>query len=131
MTDKKVLVVYFSRTGEQYSVGNITEGNTAIVAKMIAEKTNADLFEIKLRNDTYPSGYKSLTETALSEKKANARPQFAGDVAGFANYDTVFLGAPCWWEDMPMVLYTLALFRKSVDFANCDVYHVLVQLLII
>ena len=24
-----------------------------------------------------------------------------------------------------------ALFRKSVDFANCDVYHVLVQLLII
>ena len=29
------------------------------------------------------------------------------------------------------VIYNLALFRKSVDFANCDVYHVLVQLLII
>ena len=37
--DKKVLVAYFSRTGEQYSVGNITEGNTAIIAKIIAEKT--------------------------------------------------------------------------------------------
>ena len=55
MSNAKVLVVYFSRTGEQYSVGNITEGNTAIVAKMIAEKTKGDLFEIKLKNDAYPT----------------------------------------------------------------------------
>ena len=33
----KTLVVYFSHTGEQYSVGNVTEGNTAVIAKMIAE----------------------------------------------------------------------------------------------
>ena len=32
----KSLVVYFSRTGENYNVGVIKEGNTAIVAKMIA-----------------------------------------------------------------------------------------------
>ena len=37
-SDTKILVVYFSRTGEQYTVGVIDEGNTAIVAKMIAEK---------------------------------------------------------------------------------------------
>ena len=47
MNNKKVLVVYFSKTGEQYSVGNITEGNTAIVAKMIAEQTGGSLFEVK------------------------------------------------------------------------------------
>lgn len=63
-----MLVVYFSKTGEQYGVGNITEGNTAIIAKMIAEQTKADLFEIKLKNDTYPVEYKPLTEVALSEK---------------------------------------------------------------
>lgn len=34
----KILIAYFSRTGEQYSVGNITEGNTAIIAKIIADK---------------------------------------------------------------------------------------------
>ena len=39
------LVVYFSRTGEQYTVGVIDKGNTAIVAEMIAEQTGADLFE--------------------------------------------------------------------------------------
>ena len=106
MTGKKVLVVYFSRTGEQYSVGNITEGNTAIIAKMIADKTKGDLFEVKLKNDTYPAAYKALTEVALAEKKANARPEIADNVTNFADYDVVFIGTPNWWADMPMALYT-------------------------
>lgn len=106
MTGKKVLVVYFSKIGEQYSVGNITEGNTAIIAKMIAEQTGADLFEVKLKNDTYPAAYKALTEAALAEKKANTRPEIEGDVANFAEYDVVFIGSPNWWADMPMALYT-------------------------
>ena len=38
------LVVYFSRTGEQYNVGVIDKGNTAIVADIIAEQTGADVF---------------------------------------------------------------------------------------
>ena len=106
MANKKILVVYFSKTGEQYGVGNITEGNTAIIAKMIAEKTKADLFEIKLKNDNYPTAYKALTEAALTEKKANVRPELNADVANFADYDIVFMGSPNWWADMPMALYS-------------------------
>ena len=115
MTGKKVLVVYFSRTGEQYSVGNITEGNTAIIAKMIADKTKGDLFEVKLKNDTYPAAYKALTEVALSEKKANARPEIAENVTNFADYDVVFIGSPNWWSDMPMALYT---FMEANDWSG-------------
>lgn len=115
MSNKKVLVVYFSKTGEQYGVGNITEGNTAIIAKMVAEQTGADLFEIKLKNDTYPVEYKPLTEVALSEKKANARPKIAGNVENFADYDVVFIGTPNWWADMPMALYT---FIESHDWSG-------------
>lgn len=115
MTGKKGLVVYFSRTGEQYSVGNITEGNTAIIAKMVSEQTKADLFEVKLKNDIYPTAYKALTEVALSEKKANARPEIADDVENFADYDVVFIGSPNWWSDMPMALYT---FIESNDWSG-------------
>ena len=115
MTGKKVLVVYFSRTGEQYSVGNITEGNTAVIAKMIAEQTKADLFEIKLKNDTYPVAYKALTEVALAEKEANARPEIIGDVANFADYDVVFIGTPNWWADLPMAVYT---FMEAHDWSG-------------
>lgn len=115
MTGKKVLVVYFSKTGEQYGVGNITEGNTAIVANMIAEATKADIFEIKLKNDTYPTAYKALTEVALAEKKANARPEIADNVTNFADYDVVFIGSPNWWSDMPMALYT---FMEANDWSG-------------
>lgn len=106
MADNKTLVVYFSKTGEQYGVGNISEGNTAIIVKMVAELTNADLFEVKVKNDNYPSAYKALTEAALKEKKANARPEIEGKVANFAEYKTIFIGSPNWWADMPMPLYT-------------------------
>ena len=102
----KVLVAYFSRTGEQYSVGNIKEGNTAVIAKMIAAKTGGDLFEIKLKNDNYPTKYRALTEVAQKEQRANARPEISEDVPNFASYDIVFIGTPNWWSDLPMVMYT-------------------------
>ena len=111
--DKKVLVAYFSRTGEQYSVGNITEGNTAIIAKIIAEKTNGDLFEIKVAKDNYPKGYTELTEYAKAEMNQNARPEIVGNVDNFEQYDTIFIGYPIWWGDKPMPVYT---FLDSHDF---------------
>ena len=52
----KVLVAYFSRTGENYGVGVIDKGNTEIIAEMIAAKTGGDLFRIESVN-AYPSGY--------------------------------------------------------------------------
>lgn len=106
MTGKKVLVVYFSRTGEQYGVGNISKGNTEIIAEMIAGKTNGDLFEVKLQHDNYPAGYTPLTKVAKTEKQANARPEIIGDVADFDKYDVVFVGGPVWWGDLPMPVYT-------------------------
>ena len=101
----KTLIVYFSRTGEQYSVGNITKGNTAIVAEIIAEKTDGDLFEIKVVNDNYPNEYTPLIQFAKKEKQENARPEIIGDV-NIDNYDTVFIGYPNWWAEMPMPVYT-------------------------
>ena len=111
--NKKVLVAYFSRVGEQYSVGNITEGNTAIIAKMIANKTGGDLFEIKVKNDNYPKGYTELTEYAKAEMKQNARPEIVGIVDNFEQYDTIFIGFPIWWGDKPMPVYT---FMDSYNF---------------
>jgi len=102
----RILVVYFSRTGEQYTVGVIDHGNTAIVAEMIAEITGADLFEILPEDDHYPMTYAELTDVAKSEQNENARPAYAGEVPDLSQYDTVFIGAPVWWGDWPMIMYT-------------------------
>lgn len=115
LSNAKILVVYFSRTGDQYSVGNITKGNTAIMAEMIADYTGGDLFEIKLKNDTYPTEYTPLTEVAKEEKNTNARPEIAKDVDNFDTYDTIFVGGPVWWSDLPMAVYT---FIEKHDWSN-------------
>ena len=103
----KILVLFFSRTGEQYNVGVIEKGNTAIVAEMIGEATGADLYEILPADDHYPMTYKELTDVALQEQRDHARPAYAGELPNFDNYDTIFIGAPVWWGDWPMILYTV------------------------
>ena len=102
----RTLVVYFSRTGEQYEVGVIEKGNTAIVAGMIAEETGADLFEVLPVDDHYPMTYKELTDVAKQEQNDQARPAYAGEAPDLSRYDTVFIGAPVWWGDWPMIMYT-------------------------
>ena len=110
------MVVYFSRTGQQYSVGNITEGNTAIIGKIIAKETNADIFEIKVVKYEYPTNdYTALTQIAKVEKQQNARPAIVGKVEDFSKYNVIFIGYPYWWADMPMPVYS---FLDNYDFTG-------------
>lgn len=102
--NKKVLVVFFSHTGENYAVGNIEKGNTHIIAEMIAGQTGGTLFEIVPQN-AYPKTYDACVEVAKKEKETNARPAVKGD-APVEEYDVIFIGYPNWWGDMPMPVYT-------------------------
>ena len=113
--DSDAIVVYFSRTGEQYGVGVIDKGNTAIIADMIIEATGADEFEILPKDaDRYPTtSYDALKDVAAAEKDSNARPEIASEIENFDSYDTVFIGYPIWWGDMPMIVYN---FLESYDF---------------
>lgn len=105
MMNKKTLVVYFSRGDENYNVGAVEIGNTELLAKRIAEVTGADEFKI-VPEKTYPENYMECVDLATSEKETGARPEYVGDVNDFAQYDTVFLGYPIWWGDLPMIVYS-------------------------
>lgn len=104
MESRKTLVVFFSRTGENYAVGNIKKGNTHIIAEMIAEGTNGTLFQIEPVT-AYPEDYKKCTEIAKQEVESKARPAIKGDIA-VEDYDVIYIGYPNWWADMPMPVYT-------------------------
>ena len=104
MKDKKVLVAFFSRTGENYNVGNISKGNTHIIAEMIAGETNGKLFQIEPVKP-YPDEYRACVDIAKTEKENKARPAVKEDIAA-EDYDVIFLGYPNWWGDMPMAVYT-------------------------
>lgn len=113
-TPFSVLVVYFSRGGENWSVGVVEEGNTAKLAKIIAEQMGADLFEI-VPEVPYPADYDSTLKIATREKEEDARPAYLGDVENWAQYDTVFVGYPIWWGGVPCIVST---FLESHDFSG-------------
>ena len=111
-SDSKILVAYFSHTGENYQVGVIEKGNTHIMADMVAEITGADEFEIKTVKP-YPKTYKECTEIAKQELADNARPELSTKVEDMSKYEVIFLGYPIWWSDFPPAVYT---FLESYDF---------------
>lgn len=116
-TDSDTLIIYFSRTGENYNVGNVEVGNTAMVASYIKEYLKADSFEI-VPVDKYPEKYDECTDIAQKEKNDNARPKIQDKINNFDSYDTVFLGYPIWWGDLPMIMYT---FMEEYDFNGKNV----------
>lgn len=113
-SDLKILVAFFSHTGENYGVGVIEKGNTHIIADMIADEMGADTFEIA-RVNPYPTDYDGCTQEAKQEQNDKARPELTAKVDNFNDYDVIFLGYPNWWGDMPMPVYT---FLESYDFSG-------------
>ena len=118
MNTKKILVAFFSRTGENYAVGHIEQGNTHIVAEMIASATGGTLFRIEPATP-YPDDYRACTEVAQREKRSKARPALVGDIAA-EEFDVIFLGYPNWWGDLPMCIYT---FLEQHDWQGKVVIH--------
>ena len=114
LSDRKILVAYFSHNGENYNVGVIEKGNTHIIADMIAEETGADLFEIATVNP-YPDTYDECRDVANQEQNDNARPEIINPPANLNQYDTIFIGYPIWCGDLPMAVYT---FLESYDFSG-------------
>lgn len=114
----QTLVVYFSQP-ETDDPDNMTQeeanstvvvdgevlGNTQYMAYVIQEAVDANLFRI-VPEDPYPLDHDTLVDQALEEQNSNARPAITDSVEKMEQYDTVFVGYPNWWGDMPMILYT-------------------------
>lgn len=105
--DMKSIVIYFSRSGNNYVNGNVVnlkKGNTKVLAEKIVAATGCDQFEI-IPEKPYAENYTQCTEEAQAELNANARPAYKGDI-DLAAYDTVYLGYPIWWGTFPMCVFT-------------------------
>lgn len=99
----RILIAYFSRTG-----------NTETIANMIAAETGGTLFHITTV-EQYPSDYTETTKVASDEQKKNARPELAVHLENISEYDVIYLGYPIWWGTMPMAMFT---FLEEYDFSG-------------
>lgn len=103
----RTLVAYFSASGE-----------TAALAKTVAEVTGGDLFEIRPETPYTAADLDwqdSHSRSTLEMKDEKSRPAIAGRVADMAQYDAVFVGFPIWWYQAPRIIET---FLESYDFSG-------------
>ena len=105
MNKGKVLIVFFSHAGENYSVGNVKVGNTKLVADEIQKLTGGDMFEV-VAEKSYDMPYNKLIKVAQEEANQNEKPAFKGEVKNINEYDTVFIGGPIWWGTYPQVMFS-------------------------
>ena len=103
---KRSLVVYFSRAGENWQVGNVERGNTAVMVDYIKELANVDVFEI-VPETPYPEDYMECVRYVNDiEIPQNLRPAYKGDIENLADYDNIFIGGPIWSGQPPMIIRT-------------------------
>lgn len=84
--------------------GQVT-GNTGVVASVIADLTGADTFSIRTV-ESYPDNYNDTIDQGQEEQQEDVRPELSGQIENLDSYDTIFLGYPNWWGDMPMAIYS-------------------------
>ena len=102
------LVIYFSRSGENYFGGvlkNIEKGNTEVIAEYIQEFTSADLFKVEPAVE-YPADYMECIDVAKKEQQKDARPEIKESLDDISSYDTIYIGFPNWWGTLPMPMFT-------------------------
>lgn len=103
----KKLVAYFS-----------AGGNTARLAKKLADAAAADLYEIKpavpyTREDLNWQNKQSRSSVEMNDH--SSRPALAPQDADIASYDTIYIGFPVWWYIAPTIINS---FLESYDFSG-------------
>ncbi len=103
----KKLVAYFS-----------AGGNTASLAKKLAEAAGADLFEIKpavayTREDLNWQNKQSRSSIEMNDH--SSRPALADAELDTSAYETIYVGFPVWWYIAPTIINS---FLERYDFSG-------------
>lgn len=120
----KILIAYFAVAEnsevDAISSASVTEvdgeakGLVRIIAEDIQAVTGGDLFSIETSVD-YPGDINELIEYASGEQEEDVRPELTSHIENLEEYDTIFVGYPLWWYDLPQVMYS---FFDEYDFSG-------------
>lgn len=88
-TDKKILIVYLSRTK-----------NTKAVAEMIHKNVGGTLTALELQNP-YPEDYKTIVSQVAKENETGFLPPLQTKIDNIEKFDVVFVGFPTWGMQLP------------------------------
>ncbi|SDC97673.1 flavodoxin family protein [Niabella drilacis] len=101
--DKKVLIVYLSRTK-----------NTKAVAEIIHKKTGGDLVALELKTP-YPADYKKTVDQVARENETGFLQPLKTTIDSIEKYDVVLIGFPTWSMQLPPPMKS---FLKQYDLSG-------------
>lgn len=117
-TDSNILIAYFSLPEDIDTEGIDADAGASVVvddgevkenvqymAEIIQETIGGDLFRIQTE-EAYPGDHDPLVDQAAQEQDEQARPALSAHIENLDQYDTILLGYPNWWADLPQPLYT-------------------------
>ena len=97
-TNTKILVAYFSCTG-----------NTESIAKAISKSTGGKLYKItplKAYSSADLDWTNKNSRSSIEMNTENSRPELGGETVNMKDYDIVFIGYPIWWDSCPRPVNT-------------------------
>lgn len=100
--NKKVLVVYFSYTG-----------NTKFIADKINEKIGGDIVEIKTLKP-YSEDFNYVVDQGKEEVDNYFKPEIITKLENIEEYDTIFIGSPTWWYTIAPPVATF-LYKNNLE----------------
>lgn len=103
----KILVVYFSYTG-----------NTRKIANLIKEKLTCDILELKPVT-SYSTDYQTVVDEEQRLEGSNHMPEIQDINIDLESYDTVVIGTPVWWYREAPVVRT---FLNKYDLSGKNIY---------
>ena len=122
----RVLVVYYSRAGENYYYGDridLEVGNTEVLGGIISSRLDElgvvhDVHRLEAA-DPYPDDYDATVDRNSAEQDADSRPELANQLDSIGTYDVVLVGSPVWNVRPPMLMHT---FAEAHDFTDRTVH---------
>ena len=103
----KTLVAYFSATG-----------TTEKAAKVVAEVTGGTLYEIQPAKKYTAADldwHDKASRSSVEMSDSKSRPALYSKLGSLAEYDTIYIGFPIWWNLAPRIINT---FIESGDFVG-------------
>ena len=73
------------------------------MAERVSKLSGAEIYRIEAA-DPYPDDYDETVDRAKQEQDDGVYPEIANPVADWESYDTIFMGYPIWWYELPMIV---------------------------
>lgn len=129
-SDRKVLVAYFAYSENMGDTSGLevdaitsaslnkrtsnSDGNLQVMAQEAAEVKGGDLFSIQI-TDPYDPDYNTMVGIAQKDQRDGKEFSFVNEIGNFSDYDTVYIGIPVWWGELPQPMVS---FFEHYDFSG-------------